>query len=229
MDVGSAEGYTSYIARSKLGCTTVCTDLSDEACKRSHEIFQMESIAADAHNLPFGDSTFDVVLCSETLEHVSCPQKALDELLRIARKAVVLTVPLETPETVEKNRSEKAPHSHINRFHSDSFEHLKELGYTIRKTEMNESSLLSRYGRAILDARTLPDAAVPVISRVLGMRSVAIFILMDYWFCQLTHRNEGLLFVLLKDEKSWSDKEKKRIKPTDIVSTAIPLYHMRIP
>jgi 2-polyprenyl-3-methyl-5-hydroxy-6-metoxy-1,4-benzoquinol methylase len=40
---------------------------------------------ANAENLPFGDATFDVVLCFETLEHVHSPVRVLTELSRVCR------------------------------------------------------------------------------------------------------------------------------------------------
>lgn len=49
----------------------------------------------DAEHLAFGDSTFDLVVCSEVLEHVLEPQRVLAEVRRITRPAgfVILTTP----------------------------------------------------------------------------------------------------------------------------------------
>jgi len=41
--------------------------------------------------LPFADGAFDVVLCSEVFEHLVRPVEAMAELLRVARKYVILT------------------------------------------------------------------------------------------------------------------------------------------
>lgn len=41
--------------------------------------------------LPFADGAFDVVLCSEVLEHLVRPVEAIAELRRVARSAVILT------------------------------------------------------------------------------------------------------------------------------------------
>lgn len=43
--------------------------------------------------LPFEDKSFDVVICSHILEHVKNFDKAVDEIKRIARKKVIITVP----------------------------------------------------------------------------------------------------------------------------------------
>lgn len=49
----------------------------------------------DVQALPFEDGAFDVIFCSQVLEHVPEPQKALDEFARVLRPGgrVVLTAP----------------------------------------------------------------------------------------------------------------------------------------
>jgi SAM-dependent methyltransferase len=40
-------------------------------------------VRGDAHGLPFVNAAFDVVLCTEVLEHLPDPQRALDEIFRV--------------------------------------------------------------------------------------------------------------------------------------------------
>src|SRR5262245_55472786 len=49
------------------------------------------AITLDIARLPFADDTFDVVLSSEVLEHLVRPMEAIAELLRVARKYLVMT------------------------------------------------------------------------------------------------------------------------------------------
>lgn len=50
-------------------------------------------VVADAHNLPFDDDSFEVVVCSEMLEHADNPQKVISEIRRVLKPEgrVVLT------------------------------------------------------------------------------------------------------------------------------------------
>lgn len=51
------------------------------------------TILADACNLPFKDGSFEVVKASHVLEHLSNPSKALNEILRVATREIVLKFP----------------------------------------------------------------------------------------------------------------------------------------
>lgn len=50
-------------------------------------------VVADAHELPFADESFSLILCTEVLEHLSDPPKAIAEMHRVlqARGKLILT------------------------------------------------------------------------------------------------------------------------------------------
>jgi SAM-dependent methyltransferase len=52
-------------------------------------------VRGDACEVPFGDQSFDLVVCLEVLEHLAEPARALRELRRIARGGCLLSVPHE--------------------------------------------------------------------------------------------------------------------------------------
>lgn len=47
------------------------------------------------YNIPFPDNSFDLVICSEVLEHLETPETALKELYRVSNKYAILSVPRE--------------------------------------------------------------------------------------------------------------------------------------
>lgn len=94
VDVGS--GWDSYprLVRQRYGAEAFYVDFNHTANlplggfpsdRLDH------AVTANIARLPFPTAAFDVVLCSEVLEHLVRPVEAIAELLRIARKAVILT------------------------------------------------------------------------------------------------------------------------------------------
>jgi SAM-dependent methyltransferase len=123
LDVGGAEGYVAHAARTILGGEAASADLSLQACLRARELFGLPSAAVDCWRLPFADGAFDVVLCSEVIEHVENPVETILELQRVARVAVILTT-----EEVHHDRAHIDaylwkrpgwPHMERNLFHPD--------------------------------------------------------------------------------------------------------------
>ena len=59
----------------------------------SHLIKDAVNIDEGLPELPYEDNSFDTVICSDVLEHLPCHKDALEELSRVARRKVVITVP----------------------------------------------------------------------------------------------------------------------------------------
>ncbi len=59
----------------------------------SHIIKDAVNIDEGLPNLPYLGNAFDTVICSDVLEHLGPHKQAMAELLRIARKKVIITVP----------------------------------------------------------------------------------------------------------------------------------------
>lgn len=63
------------------------------ACARKIAEDGQDPCVADVERLPFPDRAFDVVMCCETLEHVPNPIGALNELARVCRGRLFITIP----------------------------------------------------------------------------------------------------------------------------------------
>ncbi|MFQ5851581.1 MAG: class I SAM-dependent methyltransferase [Candidatus Binatia bacterium] len=74
----------------------VAFDLSSRAVERAREASPLARLlVADACDLPFVQGSFDVVICSEVLEHLPDPELAVDEFDRVLKTGgtLILTVP----------------------------------------------------------------------------------------------------------------------------------------
>lgn len=97
VDIGCAEGY--YIGRvasvyGDVHC--VGADIAHTYVKKAKNSVKRSNVdftVCDIENLPFKERCFDIVLCSEVLEHVPNYRKAFAELYRIARKYLVISFP----------------------------------------------------------------------------------------------------------------------------------------
>ena len=81
LDLGSATGGNSlYI--SNLGHTVTSAEYSDLGVKIQRDK-GIPAIQADARNLPFADSSFDVVICLDVLEHIVEDSLVVAEIERV--------------------------------------------------------------------------------------------------------------------------------------------------
>jgi ubiquinone/menaquinone biosynthesis C-methylase UbiE len=237
LDVGGAEGYKSYVARELFGLRVHSSDLSEEACKRAREIFGVEATPLDIHDLRFPGGQFDVLICSETLEHVAEPKKATDELLRVARKAVIITVPVEDPEYLKEHYSDN---NHINAFDVDSFDYLKERGYTVlAKKYMGRRTL--HYGKLLENCArveyskerrypkfvyALYNRVVPMLDGRLGARLMAWLIAGDEIASRFTRDHAGVLCVVLKDPSCYG-RPRRHVSAAQIMKFTVPYYYLK--
>jgi SAM-dependent methyltransferase len=76
LDVGSSSGFYSKYFPNRVAL--------------DHRAAPGVQVVCDAHHLCFGDEVFDVVLCTEVLEHLVDPGRALGEMHRVLRQGGTL-------------------------------------------------------------------------------------------------------------------------------------------
>jgi SAM-dependent methyltransferase len=86
LDAGCGEG--EMLRRIGLPPHTRTVLLDRNPQSRAH-------LLASVDRLPFADRGFDVVTCLEVLEHLDNPRAAAEELRRVAKRAVIVSVPYE--------------------------------------------------------------------------------------------------------------------------------------
>jgi SAM-dependent methyltransferase len=237
LEVGAAEGLIAALAARLLAADVRVSDLSEEACRRASEIFGLEARQADVHALPHADESADVVVASEVLEHVTDPERATRELLRVARYAVVLTVPHE-PRERQEPAGTSSPHAHLHFFEEGSFD-AAALGCERVVVERILSAPL-RWPLALLEARPLSRAPAtlfgrklapvyellrPVLQRVPGRAMTRVGVRLDDFCCRQLPGYDGVLAVLLK-KPGCLRQPAARISAGDLLGFSVPPHEV---
>lgn len=99
LDVGSGACHTSAYIAKNYNCLVTGVDISPDALHLAQSFYQHESFfkrmsfeQADAANLPFADSSFDVVLCESVLFFIKDKKLALKEMARVLKSGGFLAV-----------------------------------------------------------------------------------------------------------------------------------------
>lgn len=139
MDAGCGNGaFVNYLADTRKNLEIHALDRSEKAL----EFVKTKKSLGDVSSLPFENSSFDCVSCLEVIEHlpIAAYEKTLDELTRVAKKYLIISVPFE--EVIEDSFT-KCPSCksmfnyefHLRSFNEKKFVELfKERGFLNVKT-----------------------------------------------------------------------------------------------
>ena len=111
LDIGCGSGRHTCSAAMLENVFSVGADLSPEDVAMADERLRENepyikgrygTLSADITNLPFADGAFDLVICSEVLEHIPEHHSALTELVRVLKPGgnLVVSVPSWLPERI---------------------------------------------------------------------------------------------------------------------------------
>lgn len=97
LDAGCGEGFiTDLLARNVENVEIIGLEYTREAIDIAKAANQdIYFVQGDIYAMPFEKNEFDLVLCTEVLEHLKRPDCALQELTRVASHTIFLTVPSE--------------------------------------------------------------------------------------------------------------------------------------
>lgn len=97
LDVGCGEGFIlENLRKNKIGQELVGIDASVHAIQIGKELHPGLTLTSGSiYHLPFKADSFDLLICSEVLEHLKYPEKALLELLRVTKNNCIISVPHE--------------------------------------------------------------------------------------------------------------------------------------
>ena len=139
-DIGCGNGvFINYLSEQKPGLLLTGVDRSRNALK----YVRATTVEAEIENLPFENGSFDCVTCLEVIEHLPVPiyRKSLQELTRIARKSIIISVPYaeKLEESYTRCPSCKTVFNkeiHVRSFQDNDMQDLlSEFGFTCESTQ----------------------------------------------------------------------------------------------
>lgn len=95
LDVGCGEGMLTIDAAKKVR-RAVGLEIAVSKIRKAAESSKFKNIdfvVGDAEKLPFKNNAFDAAICAEVLEHLPNPERALEEISRVTKEQVVVSVP----------------------------------------------------------------------------------------------------------------------------------------
>lgn len=98
LDVGCASGwFLSQIAQRFPKAKCIGIDVYKNAIQYGKKRYpSLKFMVADAHSLPFPDDSFDVIVCTEVLEHVLKPEQVISEIKRVLRPNGIAIVEMDS-------------------------------------------------------------------------------------------------------------------------------------
>jgi SAM-dependent methyltransferase len=94
LDAGCGTGFGTAMLAERRPARLVGVDISPKALARARQLAPSadDLVQGDVRELPFEDSSFDVVVCFEVIEHIERQNDALDELRRVLRDTGCLLI-----------------------------------------------------------------------------------------------------------------------------------------
>jgi len=152
LDVGCGDAYVLERVCDKVDVKGYGIDVSAKAIKvakilTGHHGAYLEFCVGDAEDLPFSDSFFDKVICSEIIEHVRNDTKFLKEMHRVLSPGglAYVTFPNEKASFLFRRHCNTVDkiEGHLRRYELARFEYLlKRLGYAVVKVRFTGHLLI---------------------------------------------------------------------------------------
>ena len=93
LDAGCGDGFLGSRLLHEKQCIVTGMDVAQVALDKAQERGLTVVQGSLDQALPFADNSFDYVIASESIEHIVQSEAALKELYRVARRAVLISVP----------------------------------------------------------------------------------------------------------------------------------------
>lgn len=148
LDIGCADGWlTTRMAQVLSEAGVIGLDVSPKMINHARkEHPEVDFICADAHEIPFLDGSFDLVICTETLEHVVDPLRVLLEIRRCLSPGGQAVISMDTGNSLfnlawffwTKTKGRVWQGAHLHKFNRDKLKRLfKKASFKIKEERVS--------------------------------------------------------------------------------------------
>lgn len=97
LDAGCGEGFSlNQLKENNIGKKLEGLEYSKISINLGKKVFPHLNIKkGSVYNMPYKNSSFDLIVCTEVLEHLEDPKKGLLEIMRVSKKYIIFSVPNE--------------------------------------------------------------------------------------------------------------------------------------
>ena len=93
LDIGCGDGCLGALLKDDKNCDVTCLDISAVALDKAKKRGLKTVLSNIEEPLPFEDNSFDYVIATEVIEHVSFSEQVLAEMKRISRHTILVSIP----------------------------------------------------------------------------------------------------------------------------------------
>jgi ubiquinone/menaquinone biosynthesis C-methylase UbiE len=183
LDAACGVGYGSHFIAESGAESVTGLDIDDEALAYAQKHFQTQGVRflkGDCTALPFEDSSFDVIVSFETLEHIRAADKVVGEFARCLKPGghLVASTPNRLAYSMGQLQKDDNPF-HVNEMTLVEFRGLMSRHLTIEKV-LHQSSTLAHVLAAHVQAldlalqRSLVVKIENLLRRVLGKQTLSV-------------------------------------------------------
>lgn len=130
LSIGDNRARDAAFAKKELNCYATASDLNIESMQRAvSEGFVDEILDIDVEKIPHKDASIDLVIAKESFHHWPRPFVGLYEMIRVAKKAVLLIEPFDVM------KGEPLPYHNPSQF-NDSYEQVGNYKYSLSLREI---------------------------------------------------------------------------------------------
>jgi 2-polyprenyl-3-methyl-5-hydroxy-6-metoxy-1,4-benzoquinol methylase len=122
LDIASGEGYGSYLI-AKTAKKVYGVDIDPSVVRNATVKYKADNLTfldSDIRNIPFEQSTFDIIICFETIEHVENQDLVMTELKRVLKTEGVLIISTPEKKRYSDDRNFKNIY-HVKEFYEREF------------------------------------------------------------------------------------------------------------